>query len=622
MTQASTNDETLSFSGSQEEVFKEVEIAFDALTTVRDIYDPDILQELAGRLPYAIAHDNQAVLLETQRDGSFVVGMCEPANFVSVRNVARTLNITTSKLMPRFLNPPRLAVLLGTAYEQSVERASANDHGIPEDLSDPNAKRETVDWNKFEIDAEHNIRHETAEPDIEIGSGTGLRAAAEKILLAAIARRASDIHVVPQLESGYVSFRTDGVVYRAIKKIPPARMENLANAFADMAGVNGYELSHRGLAQEININVKTASGKKERMTLRFQGRPSYYGRAIVIRINRSVFRDFAQIGLEPHQGIDIDNALRHRAGLILVTGPTGSGKSNTLEAMLRKIEQIHEGRIHVIQVGNPIEFPNQDRTQLKLKTEEDWAEALKETLRMDPDIFSPGEFRDASEASVVFEGAATGHLTLTTLHTNNIAQTFSRLDFLGIERDKQAALLKLIVSQQLVPLLCNHCKEPDPRGHEIAEQLIEVVFPNRPDLKAAISRAEGATPFYHATGCPACESIGIKGRTCIAEVLTITPETSRMLRNRVDGEDIVARAIGQHNMITLAEAAARKLCRGLISYDEVFHLLMSPDAAAPEREAYDWSTSQDVTPEPEVVEHDFIDADIEYTTSETARAAA
>ena len=105
-----------------------------------------------------------------------------------------------------------------------------------------------------------------------------------------------------------------------------------------------------------------------------------------------------------------------------------------------------------------------------------WAEALKDAMRMDPDIFSPGEFRDKDEAAIVFQGAATGHLTLTTLHTNNVAQTFSRLDFLNIGRDKQSDLIRLIVSQELVPLLCRNCRKPDPRGREIAERLVESFF--------------------------------------------------------------------------------------------------------------------------------------------------
>lgn len=607
---------------SKAEISDDVEIAIDQLTVVRDVYDDKVLRELAALLPFEVAKDNQAVLLERQKDGSFFVGMCFPQSFVNQRAVARALNISAASVHPRFLNQTRFFRLLEVAYTHSVAYPKTP-HDDPAGHSED---QETVNWTIFESDVEARLAREASEPELEIGTGTGLRSIAEKIVKAAIAKRASDIHVVPQLNSGYVKFRTDGAMYKYIDNIPRSRMENLANAFCDMASVNGYEVSQHGIGAEININTRTTSGKKERHTLRFQGMPSLHGRVIVIRINTSVFRDFEQIGLEENQGIQIENSLRHRCGLVLVTGPTGSGKSNTLEAMLREIEVMHQGRVNLIQIGNPIEFPNGDREQLKLKTGDDWAETFDQTLRMDPDIFSPGEFRNSAEAGVVFQAAAAGHLTLTTLHTNNVAQTFSRLDFLGIDRDKQAALLKLIVSQQLIPLLCSRCKLPDPRGHQIAEHLIEVVFPNRRDLKAAISNLADL-PFFHATGCFYCNNTGVKGRTCIAEALTVTPEISRMLRTKVDGDDVVKHAIKYDGMITLAEAAARKLCRGLISYDSVFDLLISPITVAPEEQTYAWKAQNEsanqpfLDIEPEEVDEEIIDAEIEYTT-ESSRAAA
>jgi prepilin-type N-terminal cleavage/methylation domain-containing protein len=363
------------------------------------------------------------------------------------------------------------------------------------------------------------------------------------------------------------------------------------------------------------------------MTLRFHGTRSYYGRAIIIRINRSVFRNFDQIGIETSQQRTLQRALDHRHGVILVTGATGSGKSNTLEAMLRKLEHVHQFRKHIIQIGNPIEFPNERRTQLPVDADDSWGEALKDAMRMDPDFFSPFEFRDSDEAAIVFQGAATGHLTLTTLHTNNVAQTFSRLDFLKVGRDKQADLIRLVVSQELVPLLCRNCRKPDPRGREIAERLVEIVFPNRPDLKEAIAFAQGTTPFFHAEGCPACHNVGLKGRTCIAEMLETTPEISRMLRQGTEGEEIVDYAIRTQGMMTLAEAAARKLCRGMISFDHVQHLLMSTHRAAPEKETHAWQTNyengpaRDTNPsssESETVFGDVID--VEFTVPPQAHA--
>ncbi|HJP92901.1 MAG TPA: ATPase, T2SS/T4P/T4SS family [Pyrinomonadaceae bacterium] len=615
--------------GTTSEIETDLGQAFDKLIPIRDVHDPEILKALAKHLPRHVAIENQAVLLECNQDGNYVVGMSDPLNAVNVRNVVRALRIPSSKVRPRLVIAQRLTMLQEIAYEDRGDELARTDADLDR-LYD--STRETIDWHSLDSHAgTATLAADLTQPDVEIGLGTGLRATAEKIILAAIKRRASDIHVIPGNGAGRISIRTDGIVSTLIPKIPAARMENLANAFSDMAGVNGYELMQRSKGAEINITVRTNAGTRERMTLRFHGTRSYYGRAIIIRINRSVFRNFDQIGIETSQQRTLQRALDHRHGVILVTGATGSGKSNTLEAMLRKLEHVHQFRKHIIQIGNPIEFPNERRTQLPIDADDAWGKALKDAMRMDPDFFSPFEIRAADEAAIVFQGAATGHLTLTTLHTNNVAQTFSRLDFLNIGRDKQADLIRLVVSQELVPLLCRNCRKPDPRGREIAERLVEIVFPNRPDLKEAIAFAQGTTPFFHAEGCPACHNVGLKGRTCIAEMLEITPEISRMLRQGTEGEEIVDYAIRTQGMMTLAEAAARKLCRGMISFDSVQHLLMSTHRAAPEKETHAWQTNYDNGParnanpsstdtnsESETVFGDVID--VEFTVPPQARA--
>jgi type IV pilus assembly protein PilB len=599
----------------------DVDNAIDQLTVVREVYDQHVLQELAALLPYEVARDNKAILLEKKNDGSFLVGMCNQHNFVAIRNVARAVRISTGQLHPRFLHEQRFEVLLRETYDQTVAAPSQLD-----DHAD-DGQPEAVNWSIFETDSDIKLAS-AADTEPDIGEGTGMRAQAGKILLNAIAQRASDIHLFPDIESGFIQFRIDGIMYDAVHSIPPERMENIANAFCDMARVNGYEVMQRGIAKEITIKIKTQTGRIERRTLRFQGTPGQFGRNIVIRIQTNEFRDFDQIGLEPNQIAEIDNALVNKCGLVLVTGPTGSGKSNTLEAMLRRLEQRYQRRVKFHQLGNPIEFPNKFRHQVPLKDDDDWEQAFKESLRMDPNIVSPGEFRSSPEAAVVFKCAAAGHLTLTTVHTNNVAQTFSRLDSLNIDRDKQSALLKLILSQELVPLLCPHCKTPDPRAYDIAERLVEIVFPNRPDLKDAISSADDL-PFFHKVGCRRCNYSGIRLRTCIAEAMTITPDISRMIRSNVDGQEIVDHAIRRHGMITLAEAAARKLCRGMIDYDDVMHLLLSPDStAAPEQETYSWkSRTEDSAPpsaDADATNNEYIDAEyveVEYPEADTARAA-
>src|SRR5207244_637813 len=172
-------------------------------------------------------------------------------------------------------------------------------------------------------------------------------------------------------------------------------------------------------------------------------------------------------------------------------------------------------------------------------------------------------------------------------------------------------------SQELVPLPCPHCKEPDPDGHQIADHLVNLIFPNRPDLRDGLASLK-EMPFFRRVGCRRCNNRGIKLRTCIAEVMTITPDISLMLRNSVDGQAIVNHAVRRHGMITIAEAATRKLCRGQIDYNDVFHLLMSANEVAPEHTNYSWQSQpivNDDTAESDEADantNDYIDAEVEY----------
>jgi type II secretory ATPase GspE/PulE/Tfp pilus assembly ATPase PilB-like protein len=213
------------------EIEGDLDKAFEALVPVRDVHEPDVLQALAKKLPRHISIENQAVLLEWSPEGTFVVGMSDPLNAVNVRNIVRALKIQSHKLMPRFVAPPRLAMLQQTAYEDRDD-ALIKSHEEFADLQKRDSTRQTIDWTTLDsAAAAATEQQKLAEPEIEIGLGTGLRASAEKIILEAIKLRASDIHVIPGAGAGKVRMRTDGIVYTMIRDIPSARMEILANAF-------------------------------------------------------------------------------------------------------------------------------------------------------------------------------------------------------------------------------------------------------------------------------------------------------------------------------------------------------------------------------------------------------
>ncbi|MEJ7617696.1 MAG: ATPase, T2SS/T4P/T4SS family [Pyrinomonadaceae bacterium] len=421
---------------------------------------------------------------------------------------------------------------------------------------------------------------------MSINGAAATRSNANFVIQEAVNRGASDIHFEPGPEFGRIRFRIDGVMYAYAADVPAARMDHLINALADLANVNSYELPHAPCDASIDRRVMVPDGRITKTTLRFASSPALYGVDVTIRLNINKFFEFADIGFEEQQLAEIFKALKHKNGIILVTGETGSGKSNTLEAIIRKLE-VGDGR-KVIQVGDPIEFPNAHRTQIPIKPGCDWDKALKISLRKDPNIFSPGEFRDEQEARMVFRAGRTGHLVPTTVHTNDVATTFDRLTDLGVEPYNQGPSLRLVISQQLVRKLCPQCREPDPLAPLIAQKLMSVLFPDRPELQGINTNQHAHPWLYRAVGCADCFEIGYRGRTVIAEVMRVTPELARLISRGIKGDEIVERAVSDHNMITLAEAAARKLASGVTSFDEVEHLLSEAarKRTAPHREEH------------------------------------
>ena len=561
------------------------------------VYGHEQLMDLATRLPRHVAEDNEAILIDTVGSNAYTIGITDPSNFIAIRNVARALRVGTKDLHVKLILKERLRTLHSIAYglkDLAIQHEAVEvEEG---DFSDANAARDTVSWNVIDPGAEAAAKARAVADDQEeeLGRGVGdIRANAEHVVLEAARRGASDIHFEPGPEVGRIRFRIDGVMYEYAPDVPAARMENLINAYADMAGVNAYLLPHEPCDAAITIRLETAPGRKIKTTIRFASCPALFGVDLTLRLNLTKFRNFDQIGYEHQQLERIYEGLKHRKGVILVTGETGSGKSNSLEAFIRRVEAGDTRK--VIQPCDPVEFPNSKRTQIPIQNQVTWAKALKSSLRKDPNIFSPGEFRDTDEARFVYRAADTGHLVLTTVHTNDVAATFGRLRDLGIESYKLGRLTKLIVSQELVRKLCPHCKEPDPDAPFIAESLIEVIFPDREDLKEAIKKAEGQSPFFAAIGCRACYDTGYKGRSVVAEVLCMTNDIAQMVARGVEGEEVVAYAVKEHGMMTLAEAAARKVIRGVTSFAEVEHLLRPPTKVHPAYEPTPWTRESDTT---------------------------
>ncbi len=327
-------------------------------------------------------------------------------------------------------------------------------------------------------------------------SGVDVTAQLDALLRAAVAQDASDVHFEPKEHGLLVRFRLDGVM-RDHLTVPLAQRDALL-ARAKILG--GMDITEKRLPQDGRAKIEDG---RRRFHLRLSTLPTVHGESLVVRLLDQTMpaQDFAALGLTAAQAGALRTALAGPAGLIYLTGPTGSGKTTTLHAALHGLDH-HDRAIHTLEDPVEYEFPAIRQTEIREKIGLTFASALRALLRQNPDILLVGETRDAETAQLAIRAALTGHLVLSTLHTNDALAAIPRLRDLGVESFLLAASLRLVAAQRLVRRLCDECKEPHPDNGRLAGQL------GLPDAR-----------FFRATGCPACQGRGFRGRLAIHEVI-------------------------------------------------------------------------------------------------------
>jgi type II secretory ATPase GspE/PulE/Tfp pilus assembly ATPase PilB-like protein len=318
----------------------------------------------------------------------------------------------------------------------------------------------------------------------------------ETILRAAAAENASDVHFEPKESGLQVRFRLDGEMRE--HAVLPASQRDAVLARGKIFG--GMDITEKRLPQDGRAVVRE-EGK--RLHLRLSTLPTVHGESLVIRLldQTMPMQTFQELGLTPGQADALRNALNGPAGLIFLTGPTGSGKTTTLHAALHALDC--KGKvIHTLEDPVEYEFPAIRQTEIREKIGLTFAASLRALLRQNPDVMLVGETRDAETAQLAIRGALTGHLVLSTLHTNDALAAIPRLRDLGVESFLLAAALRLVAAQRLVRRLCPACREPHPENDRLAEA----------------HRLPQAT-FHRPTGCPACRGRGYRGRIAIHEVV-------------------------------------------------------------------------------------------------------
>jgi general secretion pathway protein E len=365
------------------------------------------------------------------------------------------------------------------------------------------------------------------------------------MIVQALQRRASDIHIEPFEEDIVVRFRVDGVLHNVLHPPKPVQAP-LMSRIKVMSNLN---IAEKRLPQDGSMRVNVA---QREVDVRVSVLPTAHGERIVMRLldKEEQLTRIDQLGLAQPQRVWMDQCLSRTHGIILVTGPTGSGKSTSLYAALNAINTADK---NIITIEDPIEYTLSGVGQIQVspKIGLTFAGGLRSILRQDPDVIMVGEIRDLETAEIAVQASLTGHLVLSTLHTNDSVGAVARLSDMGVEPFLLSASLEGVVAQRLVRRLCNHCKEPYDPG-EIAE--VE------------------STHYCRPKGCDHCLDTGYRGRTAIFEMLTINDEIRELITRPESTEQELRRAAERGGMFSLRQAGWQKAAEGVTSIEEVYRV--------------------------------------------------
>lgn len=399
--------------------------------------------------------------------------------------------------------------------------------------------------------------------ELELGVDAGAEEApvirlVSSILQQAVGDGASDIHIEPGSRGLSVRFRVDGVL-REIMSIPP-KLQN--GVIARLKILSNLNIAEKRVPQDGRFSVRLGGQKVD---LRAASLPTVYGEKIVLRLldNTSVGVDLTKLGFPPKIFERYEEIFRRPYGAILVTGPTGSGKSTTLYATLNELNSPEK---NIITVEDPVEYRMEgiNQVQVNPKVGLTFASGLRSILRSDPDIVMIGEIRDFETAKISVEAALTGHMVLATLHTNNAPGAMGRLTDMGVEPFLTASAVDCVIAQRLARRLCEHCKEPV----EIEEEILRNL-----DFPFEMISQEDGLHFYKAVGCGRCGGAGYRGRVGIYELMVVTDEIRDLVLTRASTAEM-GRAARREGMIALREDGLAKAAQGVTTIEEVLRTVV------------------------------------------------
>ncbi|HOJ30945.1 MAG TPA: GspE/PulE family protein [bacterium] len=488
-----------------------------------------IKPEVVRLIPEVIAR-RYIVLAIALSDDVLVVAMKDPTDIVAIDTIKR---ITDKKI--NVVKADENEIL------ERIDRFYMNTGDLTETiaaLEDVNEATEEIDVNQLKIAAED-------APIVKF---------VNTIFFQAVEKRATDIHLEPMQDEVFLRFRIDGVLHQ-MQAPPKTSYSGIVTRLKIMASL---DISERRLPQDGRIRILV--GSKE-LDIRISTLPTIFGEKIVMRIldRETVLLGMEQLGFEPEELKIFQDALMKPYGMIIVTGPTGSGKTTTLYAGL---SYINSPDINIITIEDPVEYAISgiNQVQVKPKIGLTFPAVLRTLLRQDPDVIMVGEIRDLETAQIAVQASLTGHLVISTLHTNDTVSSITRLSYMGVEPYLLADSLNLVLAQRLVRKICPNCKEEDPEAEEFLK-------------KHGLSLDKNVI-LYRGRGCGDCDNTGYHGRVAIYEILNVSRALRKMIVENVSDDEIRELA-KQHGLVTLREAAIKKAIAGITTIREALSSTLS-----------------------------------------------
>jgi type IV pilus assembly protein PilB len=486
--------------------------------------DPKIIKLVPADV--AIKH----TVLPLKREGrTLTVAMADPTNVGVIDDL---------KFITRFDIFPVIAgeYTLRNAIEKYYEQTDAQLQTLLKDIEEEE---------ELEV-----IEEKEEEGPVQVADDAPVVKLINGILTDAVKRGASDIHIEPFEHEIRVRYRIDGALQEIMK--PPVKLKAaLTSRIKIMANLN---IAERRVPQDGRIKLKMG---KRVIDFRVSTLPVIFGEKIVLRIldKGNLTLDLSKFGFEPKAEKDLMRAILNPYGMVLVTGPTGSGKTTTLYSALSRVNTVE---VNIMTAEDPVEYNIYGINQVQVRNEigMTFAAALKAFLRQDPNIIMVGEIRDIETGSIAIKAALTGHLVLSTLHTNDAPSTITRMIDMGIEPFNVASAVNLIVAQRLVRRICNDCKQE----HKYSEEELEA-------LGLTPEEASKIT-FYKGAGCASCNGTGYKGRAGLYEVMALSPELRRMILRGASAAELKEQAI-KEGMLTLRMDGIEKIKKGITTLEEV-----------------------------------------------------